>query len=40
MSIPFEIETARNAVHFVIAMLIVVGIGIWVSRNEDKDKDE
>jgi hypothetical protein len=40
MNIPFEVETARNAVHFVLAMLVVIGLGIWVSRNEDKDKDE
>jgi hypothetical protein len=40
MNIPFEVETARSAVHFVLAMLIVVGLGIWVSRNEDKDKGD
>jgi hypothetical protein len=37
MSIPFEVETARNVVHFVIAMLVVVGLGMWASKREDDD---
>ena len=38
MEIPFEIETARSAVHFVLCMVGVIALGIWASRREDKDE--
>jgi hypothetical protein len=38
MNIPFEIETARSAMHFVLAMLIVIALGIRASRREDDDE--
>lgn len=41
MNIPFEIETARSVAHFVVCMLIVIGLGLWASYKEDKkDEDE
>lgn len=40
MNIPFEIETARSVVHFVIAMLIVIGLGAWAGYRKDKDDED
>lgn len=40
MNIPFEIETARSVAHFVIAMLIVIGLGLWSAYRKDKDDEE
>jgi hypothetical protein len=38
MSIPFEIETARSAMHFVLAMLVVIALGLRASKREDDDE--
>jgi hypothetical protein len=38
MTTPFDIETARSAAHFVLAMLIVIALGIRASRREDDDE--
>ena len=38
MNIPFEIETARSAAIFVVAMLILIALGIRASRREDDDE--
>lgn len=39
MNIPFEVETARSVVHFVLSMLAVIGLGLWAAYKNDK-KDE
>jgi hypothetical protein len=38
MTTPFDIETARSAAHFVLAMLIVIGLGLRASKKEDDDE--
>lgn len=40
MNIPFEIETARSAVHFVLSMVAVIGLGLWSAYKNDKSDKE